>query len=224
LEPALQFAILAKRSGRLALGQQQADRLAMSLLTGRAARNGTPGVLERCIYCSLLLVQVHKYKKCVKETPSQALLLGRDPCVVVTGQQRATVTLHGAGQVLHPFGNSNNRAPLGLSRLAQRLLEGFHVGGESAGIQLDREAIGDQDGSRRHSGRLELVAQRRKRVGKVVATFVRGHVGPEQIDQDLAGVAMAFMVGQVRQQRARALGAKASDRAGCSSCLPRSAC
>jgi hypothetical protein len=63
----------------------------------------------------LLLVQAHELEKGVQEALGQALLLGRDPRVVVAGQQGAAITLHGARKVLDPLGTGGSRVALALA-------------------------------------------------------------------------------------------------------------
>src|SRR4029453_7021346 len=119
----------------------------------------------------------------IQEEPREPLLLGGNPRLIQAGQELPLVELHAFGQMLGPLQGAAR-----LRRCLEGQLEIGYIRGDGSRIQTDVEAVGADNGSLRYSRRLELVAEGGEGDGEAVSQRRRVTLGPEQLDEDLAGV------------------------------------
>ena len=136
----------------------------------------------------------------------EPLALQRDPIRVVTRQQLATVKLRGMDQPPAPFRDSMSSGG-GL----ERGLELRDVRLRRCRVELDRLLNGADDAPRGHIGRLELMAERGKRLAEALAAGTRLPLRPAELSQHLAGMGALAEVGQVGEQVSGLLRAEARD-------------
>jgi hypothetical protein len=79
------------------------------------------------------------------------------------------------------------------------------IGGEGARSQLDSGALGEEEVFARGLGVGETVAEGVELEAEVAAPLLEVGVGPEEVDEGLAGVGMAGVVGEVSEKRRRLL-------------------
>ena len=93
----------------------------------------------------------------------------------------------------------------------QRVLEPGYVRGDGGGIEADAESVGPDDGSLRHSRRLELVAKAGKGNREAVPKGGCITLGPEKLDQEFAGMDSLYIVSQISEEGGDLLSLKAGD-------------
>ena len=121
-----------------------------------------------------------------------------------TGQERTAIELHGLSQPPGRVGAA--AAPL---RRRQGGLELGDIGGHRRRVEADAGAVGLQDGSGRNPGRFQLVAEGGEGDAQAVAAGLQVALGPEELDEVLAGMLSLAKIGQVGEQGADALEAEA---------------
>ncbi len=152
------------------------------------------------------------------EQHGQSFPLWKDQLFEVAGQQLAAVECQHLLQPQRPLhgrtGRVGERAGprrAALESQAAGGLEGGHVRGDGSGIELYRGAVGRDDGACGHVRRLQLMAQRGERHAELVAARRQIILGPEQVDQQLAGMRVLAVIRQVGEQRPGLLRLKARD-------------
>src|SRR5262249_20701604 len=120
--------------------------------------------------------------------------------LVEAGQQLASVEGHRPLQPPYPLGQVP-RAGRGL----EGLVELRHVGGEGSGIQLYGAPLGDQESPTRAFRVRQQGTAGMELEAEVAASLVEVSLGPEEIDEYLAGVRMLGVIGEVGQERRRLL-------------------
>src|SRR5262249_59187961 len=107
------------------------------------------------------------------------------------------------------------RRPLGSQPAASAAVEGggelAEVGGEGAGAQADRRAVGDEEGIG-GADRVELPAQPADEHAEVIPRHLEVLGRPEEVEKEVAGVGALAKAGEVGEQQARLLQGKARDR------------
>ncbi len=119
--------------------------------------------------------------ECLEIQFGEALSLRNDPVLKVAGKQLAGIEAHCLAEPVGLF----DAAPHPRGRLERGLKPG-QIGADGIRVQLHGSAAGEDHGARGDTGRLELVAQRRKREAEFVASGARLALGPELLDQRLA--------------------------------------
>src|SRR5204862_1084738 len=122
----------------------------------------------------------------IEKEPRESLSLGGNPILIETRQELALVEIDGVRQVLGALDGAAC-----LRRCLERLLELCHIRGDGGGVQAHTETVGADDGSLRHSRRLELVAEAREGDRETVPESRRIALRPEHLDEDLARVRLA---------------------------------
>src|SRR5262249_30299157 len=129
-----------------------------------------------------------------------------DPLLIKAGQERAVVEFYSPRQVLGLFCMA-----AGLCGSLERLLKLQDIRGDGGRVQPDTEAIGAEDRSLWHSRWLELIAEAGEGDREAVPQGRHIAFRPEQFDEDLTGVRLAQIVGQIRKERGDLLGLEPGD-------------
>jgi len=85
------------------------------------------------------------------------------------------------------------------------------VGDDSVGVELDGAAIGDQEAAGGDPRRLQLAAEGGKNGTEVDAAGFQIHLGPEEVDEEVAGMGLAEVEGQVGEEEGCLMGAEAGE-------------
>jgi hypothetical protein len=207
-QDALQLLILSQDRLGLTHRGVEAHQEKMSVFPQRIRLNGAAGPLHRGVAVAHLLPGKGDLAEGVEVALGQVKARGEHPLLVGARQQLAAVEVQGC----LPEGGT-----LGQARCVRG---GIESGGElpdvrrGAGAQSDQSAIGDDQ---RNVGPFwgELAAKGTQKNAKVVASRRRLVHGPEQLDEEIAGMGTLPEVGEVGEQRGRSLqGEPGDDRFG----------
>src|SRR5579872_949203 len=206
LQQALPLLILAQGGCRLARSHQQTYQVVVRLLSQWIRADRLAGVAQRGREVALPLKIGEENGNRVKAETGQALLLRSDPLLVVAGQKPPLVQIHGPLKAMPTFGGAFR-----LVRFAYGGLKSGDVGSNHRGDEAHGVSVGAQNRPGGGSGWLELVPQGRERRAEVVARGLRAALRPEDVDEDLAGVHLARVIGKICEEAADFLVLEARD-------------
>jgi hypothetical protein len=154
MEEALQLPVLAPGRGRLAGGGIEADQLVVRFLSQRIGRHGPARVFQGPLEVARSFQVVDQTVQRLDEPLAQALLLGKDPWLVVAGQERPAI--EGGRCVQAPRLLVDTLSGRGC---LERRLELTNIGGHGGGVQPHDRTGGEDHRAGGSTGRLELAAE-----------------------------------------------------------------
>jgi hypothetical protein len=197
----LQLSILAQ--GRLGLvhSGEEADHVVVCFLAQRIGADRAASILEGTREIARLLMGGNQLPQHLQKRLGQPLPLGQNPLLEMSGQQLALIQLDRLLQPPQPLGRRGERCRVRIRREPGSAggLELPHIGGAGRGVQLRAVPVGDDDGTPRDAGRLQLAAERGESEAEAVTASVGVDLRPENLDEQFSGVGAVAVIGEVRE-------------------------
>jgi hypothetical protein len=194
-----QFGELTPNCLRLARRPQQADQILMALLTQGIGADGAAGIVEGTGNIPLCFQEADELGKGAQIRLRKALSLLERPLVIAPREQLPSIPVGGHRQIAHLLLRA-----AGLGSLSQCRFEGSDVRDDPIGVESHGEAVGDQHGATptlrlgtRQIGGLQALAEEGDGGTQGCPPGGEVGVGPEHVDQGIAGMGAVRKVGQV---------------------------